>query len=794
MAGRIITVSTLVAFAHAKAIITNNCPRDVYIWSVPHIGSAHTANLALPPGSRYEEPWHYGTTDHPGIALKISPQSNGIHESKDEINFAYSIERSNKDKVWVDLSPVRGHPFDNNIAFYTCQGVDNSLEVQTRQCHAKDDIELVLCGGARSSDGTDSKSLQKIADCYDYHQNHSKINKIHNDKPDVEDRPDDEMAKPSCTFCHRPEPTSAKPLPESPDYASHEHTTTTTLTIPGQDHTVTLPGHDYTVTMPGNDHTVTKHTTLTKAGHKHTVTYYPPPDYKTETFYRPPHTSSEAHYKAPHYTSSKHYDPPHYTSSKHYDPPHYTSSKHYDPPHYTSSKHYDPPHYTSSKHYEPPRYSSEKHQEPPHYTSKPYPHEHTSTKPVPHDYTSEVQYEPPHYTSAEPYDPPKYMPEHSYAMPPEYTTTKPYSPPHTDKPYPEPPRYTSKGDYGRPLVPSYHRSNGDWNDDYYHGKPLPTDSDRVSRRDSSEKPYDYCKPRIVHANPALVALKQNSTVIMGRHLTTVPFKTVVRREAMKRQVASTKASQKPSASLVSKKPEKCILPYCHPIQSNLDCTAVKRAFEAGNNHTVDWVQDGTACSSFLQSGNASHVRDLTDLSNFQQFAGVSHTQKRPQVCIAAQCIGLNNRECELLEDLLEELAADRDIKIDYTTDDDACDPTKRKQHIDINAPLSYCHFCEPAIPNQNCQTATAMVNAVFTLRNVDITTAFYGYDWRDENCTLRNEPQTLFHKKPAVCIRPLCDRLEYNNHDCEQIEDELEAATQGIFKHRVDYTTDDDVC
>jgi hypothetical protein len=144
MIGSIIAVGTLVALAQGKAIITNRCPQPVYVWSIPSAGSAHTNNLPIPPGGRYEEAWRHGTSEQPGIALKISTEVDGIYKGMDEINFAYSIERSNKSEVWVDLSPVRGKPFDSR-AFHSCHGMHQSSHVQPGKCKATDDIELVLC-------------------------------------------------------------------------------------------------------------------------------------------------------------------------------------------------------------------------------------------------------------------------------------------------------------------------------------------------------------------------------------------------------------------------------------------------------------------------------------------------------------------------------------------------------------------------------------------------------------------------------------------------------------------------
>jgi len=195
MAARILTLSALLALAQAKAIVTNHCHYDIFLWSVPQTGSTYTNALPLKSAGRYEEPWRYGTQVNPGIAIKISPNENGIMEQKDEINFAYSIDASNSSKVWINLSNVRGKAFNNNnLAFHTCHGSYQTSDVSTRQCHATDDIELVLCDTARTTPLKDTTSLDKIIDCYN--------------KPD-QDHPKPSCNKPACN--NKPENSPPKP-------------------------------------------------------------------------------------------------------------------------------------------------------------------------------------------------------------------------------------------------------------------------------------------------------------------------------------------------------------------------------------------------------------------------------------------------------------------------------------------------------------------------------------------------------------------------------------------------------
>lgn len=161
------TITALVALSQAKAFITNQCPQSVYVWSVPTNG---TANVELSPNGRYEEPWRYGSKEHPGIALKISTEPNGIYTGKDEINFAYSIDPHNPKHIWVDLSPVRGSTFKSNVTFHTPKHMFTSADVHTSRCQSNDNIELVLCGSARTAAPVDEQSHDEIAKCFDGHE------------------------------------------------------------------------------------------------------------------------------------------------------------------------------------------------------------------------------------------------------------------------------------------------------------------------------------------------------------------------------------------------------------------------------------------------------------------------------------------------------------------------------------------------------------------------------------------------------------------------------------------------
>lgn len=163
MVGRSLALGALVALSHSKAIITNNCRKDVYIWSVPEKADL-ADNLSISPGKRYEEPWRSGTNVHPGIAIKVSTEHDGIYKAKDEINFQYAVDASDSTKIWIDLATIRGSGFDT-ATLNTCHGSYNSANVPTEQCSSTDDIELVLCGSERTVPLQDLTPIRIISNC-----------------------------------------------------------------------------------------------------------------------------------------------------------------------------------------------------------------------------------------------------------------------------------------------------------------------------------------------------------------------------------------------------------------------------------------------------------------------------------------------------------------------------------------------------------------------------------------------------------------------------------------------------
>jgi hypothetical protein len=163
MVARVLALSALLALGHSKAIVTNNCRKDVYIWSVPE-KSDLANNLSISPGKRYEEPWRSGTAVSPGVAIKVTTEPDGIHTGKSEINFQYDVDASDSTKIWINLATIRGTDFDT-ATLNTCYGGYKGSSVPIKQCSCTDDIELVLCGSERTVPSQDTTPLRVISTC-----------------------------------------------------------------------------------------------------------------------------------------------------------------------------------------------------------------------------------------------------------------------------------------------------------------------------------------------------------------------------------------------------------------------------------------------------------------------------------------------------------------------------------------------------------------------------------------------------------------------------------------------------
>jgi hypothetical protein len=88
------------AQAVGRAIVTNQCDGDVYLWSV---GSNIGPKVKIPKASSYSEVFHVDPRTG-GIALKMTAVDNGLFmPNVSQTIFSYNLDGT---KIWYDLSDV----------------------------------------------------------------------------------------------------------------------------------------------------------------------------------------------------------------------------------------------------------------------------------------------------------------------------------------------------------------------------------------------------------------------------------------------------------------------------------------------------------------------------------------------------------------------------------------------------------------------------------------------------------------------------------------------------------------
>ncbi len=477
MTGRTLTLSALVALAQAKAIVTNHCSEVIYIWSIPHVGSSNVENLPINPGGRYEEPWRYGTDENPGIAIKISSQSDGIYNGGDEIDFAYTVEHSNSSKVWIDLSRVRGQAFDNNFGFFGCDGQFSASmpEIDTQPCDARQNLELVLCGSERSSSQYDSAPMDTINGCCgNQHVYQAPVPVCSNCTMSccAEFVDENHYYKPpcgsGCESCHN----------SHGNYHSCSDSDSDSDSDSGSD-------SNSGSCMYGYGHPKCTNSTTQKPYPKPHQPYqgYSTPYTLPPQVYSSPLTHPSEGYSTP--VTQYHYSTPQ-TTHNGCPPPTYngssamcTSNEHYVPP-VNTSKHYAPPQATSIGHYLPPPHAEKNHtpRKPAGEDGSP-PREVVGYNPSPentdkhhhyhHPGPAPANYPPPQPTwagSNYPHPIPAY-PEPKYSQPGPVPAKPNYSPP----------KYGPNGQWYYPS--SYHNGGSQYAPGYYNGvsyysRPVPS--------------------------------------------------------------------------------------------------------------------------------------------------------------------------------------------------------------------------------------------------------------------------------------------------------------------------------
>lgn len=152
-------LSTLVSAGDiGNAVVHNNCPYDVYLWSVgSSVGPRQVLEANM---GNYSETIHRDDVSG-GVALKITRTPNGLYDSSPQLSFAYALDAPQDDveqKVWWDLSDVFGDPFrgqpitvkpicESGGCEQICwpNGVAPDGGSQVKSCPAWDDVELTLC-------------------------------------------------------------------------------------------------------------------------------------------------------------------------------------------------------------------------------------------------------------------------------------------------------------------------------------------------------------------------------------------------------------------------------------------------------------------------------------------------------------------------------------------------------------------------------------------------------------------------------------------------------------------------
>lgn len=815
MTGRTFALSALVALAQAKAIVTNQCAFPVYIWSVPQVGSSHTDNVPIKPGGRYEEPWRHGTSTNPGVAIKVSPQANGIYHGGEEVNFAYSVDNTDKSKIWVDLSPVHGKPFEKGISFHTCHGSYQTADVSTGHCLATDDIELVMCGAARTTPARDTTPFVKIFECYDYHH-------VYHEPVYAEPTSTPKYDQPQSTAGYQTKPTHHS----SQSVSSSVSKSTTT------EHSYYAPPKPTTTPLYHAPKPSTSSSKSYLAPSKHTSqTYYSSPKSTSKEHYEPPELTAKPYYAPPKNTTTSHYAPPKHTSHKYSSPlkstsstGYYTPSKstttieYYAPPESTSStKHYVPPKSTSSieyyaqpestssteyyapakstsstENYTPPKStSSTEYYFPPKSTSsiKYYPQpKPTSSK----SHHSTWSYSTPESSSKEYYQPPQST-SHAYSSPPVHSSPK-YAPP--PKPTPKvysTPKHTNGEDHHTSTTTDNYPSPTHSEEEYsspehtggYQHAPIPVwdDFDHLWRpfpeehnsydsppttdsKDASapSKPTHFAKNVEARSNEKRGCSESRcgKTTVPDHCLARVVYPS--RRSALMRERNNTNADETPRTRT--------------PLSSVLRYEAAKR------NTTARTASKTTVASPLCDIARKYHPKVV----NCNEDALKAYVKEiYPKLCKLDFHDLLHGSDCNQVRKEIKEAYPDVDKAVTTKTSNQSA---KASAKVEKKCILPWC---EPAQPGVTCKE----VELSFDERDKAL-----GIDWTTDkkvcNKFLMARNQTLpvlspTTGRPKVCITPFCELQGLSGKACKALEDLYEQVTKDNGAAE-DYTTDDDVC
>jgi hypothetical protein len=137
------------AAAVGRALVVNNCPFDVSVWSV---GGQIQGPYRLGQGGGYYAESFFWDPQTGGKALKVTIPTDGLWTGAPQTSLAYSLDDS---QVWYDLSDVFGDPFAGrrlvvSSAEGSCPSIiwDNGTPPagsQVKACTSERDVTLTLC-------------------------------------------------------------------------------------------------------------------------------------------------------------------------------------------------------------------------------------------------------------------------------------------------------------------------------------------------------------------------------------------------------------------------------------------------------------------------------------------------------------------------------------------------------------------------------------------------------------------------------------------------------------------------
>lgn len=155
-----------------SAIVHNQCPYQVYLWSISNTNSAMQTLAAN--GGEYSEAYEINP-DGGGISIKIGKDTKGLNITQ----FEYTYTPSSS-SLWYDLSNINGFPFedygvtvvptDSSCRQVSCPAgqtlcaqaynvpTDNFA---TAECSSDADAVIVLCSGETDTSG--SASVTSVA-------------------------------------------------------------------------------------------------------------------------------------------------------------------------------------------------------------------------------------------------------------------------------------------------------------------------------------------------------------------------------------------------------------------------------------------------------------------------------------------------------------------------------------------------------------------------------------------------------------------------------------------------------